>query len=138
VRRTNLLARVASVNDRWPFPDGIVDEACGAATGEFNQIRPHGAEHHRASSASSRFSVPCYLLAAVLIRLRHDQRHEISSSTFTYKLRVRAVLPGNITTPDRMQRSDLDDRPTTTNALVDVADRSVPRYPMRPLLFLCR
>ena len=61
----------------------------------------------RASAANSRFSVPCYLLTAALIRLGRTEDAKSAAQVLLQlqpKFTVSGVVSGNITTPDRMQR----------------------------------
>jgi adenylate cyclase len=61
----------------------------------------------RASAANSRFSVPCYLLTAALIRLGKTEEAKSAAHVLLQlqpQFTVSGVVSGNITTPDRMQR----------------------------------
>ena len=60
----------------------------------------------RASAANSRFSVPCYLLTAALIRLGKTEDARSAAQVLLQlqpNFTVSGVVSGNITTPDRMQ-----------------------------------
>jgi TolB-like protein len=61
----------------------------------------------RASAANSRFSVPCYLLTAALVRLGKTEDAKLAAQVLLQlqpQFTVSGVVSGNITTPDRMQR----------------------------------
>jgi TolB-like protein len=61
----------------------------------------------RALAANSRFSVPCYLLTAALIRLGKTEDARAAAQVLLQlqpKFTVSGVISGNITTPERMQR----------------------------------